>query len=121
VTEAETRDIRQRLKDDLEFYARNCLFLRTKDASIVHFEFNSAQRYLHELIEEQRQRTGKVRALVLKGRQQGCSTYVEGRFYHRVTHSHGVQAFILTHEDEASKNIFGMAQRFYAKSPDWVE
>ena len=33
--------------------------------------------------------------LALKGRQQGCSTYAEGRLYHRVTHSFGARAFIL--------------------------
>jgi hypothetical protein len=29
-------------------------------------------------LEEQKAKTGKVRALILKGRQQGCSTYVGG-------------------------------------------
>jgi hypothetical protein len=60
---------------------------------------NRAQRYIHERLEDQRAKTGKVRALVLKGRQQGCSTYVSGRYYHRVTHSVGTRCFILTHED----------------------
>ena len=44
-----------------------------------------------------RRATGKVRALVLKGRQQGCSTYVAGRFYHRASRERGLRVFILTH------------------------
>ena len=72
MTEIEQQERRQRLKDDLEFYARNCLYIRTKDAAVEPLSFNAAQRYLHERLEEQRQRTGKVRALTLKGRQQGC-------------------------------------------------
>lgn len=60
---------RERLRDDLEFYARNCLFIRTKEAQIEPFLFNRAQRYIHERLEEQKARIGRVRALILKGRQ----------------------------------------------------
>jgi hypothetical protein len=42
-------------------------------------ELNKAQLYIHERLEAQRQgETGKVRALILKGRQQGASTYIGG-------------------------------------------
>ena len=111
---------RVRLKDDFEFYARNCLFIRTKDAGTEKFVLNKAQRYIHEKIEAQRKETGKVRAIILKGRQQGTSTYVEGRFMWRVTHSKGVRAFILTHEDDATQNLFDMAKRYYDRLPQVV-
>jgi len=90
---------RLRFLNDLGFYCRKCLKIRTKAASVVPLVLNSAQLYLHNMLEEQKRTTGKVRALVCKGRQQGCSTYVQARFYHRLTHSQGTQAFILTHED----------------------
>jgi hypothetical protein len=106
------------LKHDLEFYAKHVLKIRTKSGAIIPLEFNSAQRYLHERLEEQRELTGMVRALILKGRQQGCSTYVEARFFHRVAWYGGLRAFILTHEDEASKNIFEMAKRYADKAPE---
>ena len=57
--------------------------------------------------------TGKVRALILKGRQQGCSTYVAARFYHRVTQHPGRRDFILTHEEDATQNLFAMVERFH--------
>jgi hypothetical protein len=107
------RIIRQRLKDDFEHYASRCLRIRTKEIQVVPFQLNQSQRYIHQVVEEQRAKTGRVRAIILKGRQQGCSTYVEGRFYWRVTHLHGARAFILTHEDEATKNLFDMAQRYH--------
>jgi len=62
-------EARERLRDDLEFYARNCLFIRTKDAKVEPFHFNRAQRYIHERLEAQRATLGRVRALILKGRQ----------------------------------------------------
>lgn len=109
--------IRQRLKDDFEHYAERCLKIRTKGGKVEPLVLNRAQLFLHERLEEQREKTGKVRALVLKGRQQGCSTYVGGRFYHRSTHSKGYRVFILTHEQEATDNLFDMANRYHEHCP----
>ena len=114
------RRIRQRLKDDFPHYAAKCLKIRTKDGRVEPLQLNAAQLYLHGVLEDQRRTTGKVRALVLKGRQQGCSTYTEGRFFWRTTHRRGVKAFILTHLDEATANLFGMAKRFYEHCPSQV-
>ena len=118
---ASESEVRQRLKDDYDFYSRNCLFIRAKSGEIVPFELNDAQRYIHDRIEEQRQRTGRVRAIILKGRQQGCSTYVEGRFYWRTTHRQGVRAFILTHETDSTAALFEMTDRFHEHCPPLVK
>ena len=112
---------RQRLKDDFEYYAENCLFIRTKSDGVKPFNLNKAQLYIHEQLEKQRLDTGKVRAILLKGRQQGASTYTEGRFMWRTTHQRGVKAFILTHEEDASKSLFTMAKRYYEFLPPPVK
>lgn len=117
----EEREIRQRLKDDFLHYAAKCLKIRTKDAKVEPFELNVAQLYIHEQLEKQRKETGRIRALILKGRQQGCSTYVEGRYYWRVTHSKGLRAFILTHEEEATNNLFEIANRYHENCPALVK
>jgi hypothetical protein len=68
--------IRRRLRADFVYYAATCLKIRPKDTSLgmQPFVLNEAQHYLHGRIEAQRERTGRVRVLVLKGRQQGIST-----------------------------------------------
>lgn len=114
------RSIRSRLKNDFVHYASKCLFIRTKAGTIERFALNRAQQYIHGRLEEQRAKTGKVRALILKGRQQGCSTYVGGRFYHSVTHRRGVRTFILTHEDAATQNLFEMVNRYHEHCPSLV-
>lgn len=113
--------IRQRLKDDFNHYAPRCLKIRTKSGAIDPLELNRAQKYLHIRLEEQRQGTGRVRALVLKGRQQGVSTYIGGRFYHAVTHRRGQRVFILTHEQEATDNLFNMVTRYHEHCPKHVK
>lgn len=105
--------IRQRLKDDFAHYAPRCLSIRTKAGKVLPFQLNRAQIYLHERLEEQRKTAGRVRALVLKGRQMGASTYIAGRFYWRTTHTRGNKTFILTHEQAATDNLFEMVERFH--------
>lgn len=113
----EEQEIRQKLKDDLIHYAGKCLKVRRKDAQITPFILNPSQLYVHSKLEQQLKETGKVRALILKGRQLGMSTYVGARFYHKVTHHFGTQAFILTHSLEATGNLYTMAKRFYEHTP----
>jgi hypothetical protein len=113
--------VRTKLKADFVHYAGKCLSIRSKSGAIVQLGLNEAQEYLHSRLEAQRVRTGKVRALVLKGRQQGISTYVGGRFYHRVTHNKGLRCFILTHEQDATNNLFGMVDRYHQHCPALVK
>lgn len=116
-TRAEQLLMLQELRADFMSYAPKCLWIKTKAGKIVPFVPNKAQKYAHARMEEQRRKTGKVRALVLKGRQQGLSTYIGGRFYHKASLNAGVGVFILTHEQSATDNLFGMAQRYHERSP----
>lgn len=109
--------IAKRLRDDFSYYAPRALRIRTKSGAVEPFRLNKAQLYLHARLEDQIRRTGRVRALVLKGRQQGISTYTEGRLYWKVTHRKGVQAFILTHEQAATDNLFKMVERYHEHCP----
>lgn len=102
---------------DFSEFSQRILRIRTKSGEARLFKFNRAQRYLHERLEAQRKETGRVRAVILKGRQQGCSTYIQARFFHQVITRQGKKAFILTHDKEATKNLFSMAQRFYENLP----
>jgi len=109
--------IRRRLRDDFAHYSKKCLSIRTKDGEIAPFVLNSCQEFIHARVEQQRATIAKVRCIILKGRQQGCSTYIEGRFYWLVTHRFGVRAFILTHDNEATNNLFDMAKRYHEHCP----
>lgn len=102
-----------RLRADYPTFAAECLRIKTKSGKIVPFVLNKAQRYIHERLEGQKARLGYVRALLLKGRQQGASTYIGGRFYHRTSLNKGINAFILTHEQDATDNLFRMVSRYH--------
>jgi len=112
---------RQKLKDDFEFYAKHCLKIRTKGEGLQSLILNDAQQYIHKRIQEQLNSTGKVRAIILKGRQQGASTYVEGRYLWKTTHNKGTRAFILTHDGESTNALFEMTERYYDNLPTHVK
>lgn len=110
-------EIRLKLKRDLPHYAYKCLKIRTKSGGIVNLAFNKGQLYFHNKLEEQKKRTGRVRVISLKGRQIGLSTYTVARYYHIVSHRTGYRAFILTHMQSATDNLFEIVKRFHAYCP----
>jgi SAM-dependent methyltransferase len=108
----------KKLRDDFPFYASHCLKIVDKETGqLMPFIFNAAQVYLHEAIEEQKRRLGFVRKVIVKGRKQGCSTYVEGRFFHKATLIPGSPVFILAHISDSTDELFRMAKRFYVNAP----
>src|SRR5205823_9894936 len=66
------------LDADYALFAREILRIRTKAGAVAPLAFNRAQSHVHAALEAQRASLGRVRALILKGRQQGCSTYYIG-------------------------------------------
>lgn len=107
----------RRMRGSLVDFGKSCLKIRTKAGALEPFIFNTAQKYLHDRLEEQRRETGKVRALVLKGRQQGVSTLVGARFYHKASLWKGVSVYILAHEQKASNNLFKIVSRYQEQNP----
>ncbi len=115
-------------REDFIFYSPRALRIRPKapdnvtmmrpaQLGTIPLVLNKAQMYLHTRIEQQRAETGKVRVLGLKGRQQGFSTYIEGRFYWKTTGTFGCKTQILTHEQDATDNLFDMVRRFHEHCP----
>jgi len=110
--------VAQRLFTDLKLYAENQLKIKPKVGALIPFKFNKAQEYLHSRLEEQLERTGNVRAIILKGRQQGCSTYVGARFYHKCVTNKALLTFIFAHDTEASSSLYNMVKTYYDESSD---
>lgn len=105
------------IREDFPSYAEHALRINTKKGEVVPLKLNRAQLYIHSRLEQQRAEKGLVRAIILKGRQQGASTYIEGRFYWRITGEFGKKAYILTHRDEATENLFNMTKRYNDNCP----
>jgi len=105
------------LEGNLPFFAKNALKIRTKEGLLAPFEFNRAQLYTHAKLEEQKRNVGYVRALILKGRQQGMSTYTAARFYHKTIFVPETATFILSHQAKTTGPLFDIVKRYHGNMP----
>ena len=113
----EIEKVAAKFKGNFPLYAKNVLKIVTKEGESVPFALNSAQLYVHNQLEKQLKEQGNVRALVLKARQTGISTYVQGRNFWKVTQNRNANAFVLSHLAESTNAIFNMVKFFYDNVP----
>lgn len=107
----------ERIRSSIPVFGAQCLKILDKNGDTQPLLLNRAQQHVHDRLEEQLRTTGKVRALILKGRQQGVSTYIAARFYNKTSLNFGKRAFIVAHEQKATDNLFGMVKRYHDHNP----
>jgi hypothetical protein len=101
-----------KLDTSFPFFAKHApLMIEEKDTGkLVPLRLNKAQRYIHSCLEDQRRSIGRVRAIIVKGRQQGASTYISGRFYWRNTRRKRRSTYVMAHDSETTQKLFRMAE-----------
>jgi len=106
-------------KEDFELFCKEQIRILTKDATrgFVPFEFNEAQKIVNSQIEEQYKRTGKVRAIILKGRQMGLSTFAVGRVYWKSYFNAFNKSVVMAHDSATSDALFNMSRNTIANMP----
>lgn len=118
----EVEELVNLLGGPLELYAASLLRIVPKEGQkIIPLVFNQAQLEVHRRLEEQLSRTKKVRALILKGRQQGMSTYVAARFFRRQHVIPATNVYILSHEQKSTDHLFNIAKRYHRCLPKSVQ
>ncbi|MGC3025838.1 hypothetical protein ACPUER_11910 [Burkholderia sp. DN3021] len=110
--------VRKRLYEDFEYYAKHALKIRTKEGTVVPLVLNAAQKIFMKRVINQLHTTGKVRIVVLKGRQQGLSTIIEGIIYWWTSQHKAVKSIVMTHLGESTKALFDMAKRYHENCPE---
>ena len=122
------KDAIQKLKGDPLYFmsskeafiegAEQFLFIKDKEDKIRPWTCNNTQHMLLNSYFKAKSDLRPVRLVVLKGRQQGCSTGVGAiGFMHMVCH-HGANLLIATEEKQGSgKNIFNMYRLYKEKFP----
>ena len=106
------------LRSDFPLYAGKLLKIRTKDGSIVKLKLNKAQVYFYKKCREQLDRTGYIRVIVLKGRQQGLSTIIAAWMFHQTVNNPGQKTLVVANIDETATSLFDMTKRFWENLPE---
>lgn len=90
--------------NDPELFASIFLKILDKDKRLVPFRWNKAQQHFHA------NRTG--RDLILKARQLGFSTYIQGEMFRR-TVTNTRTTMTMAHDDETTQKLRRIVDRFY--------
>jgi len=106
------RKKKEQYKSDFELFAKEQIRIITKNASqgFVPFTFNAAQVLINEKLEAQLAKTGKVRAIVLKARQQGISTYCAARVFWKTYFTPYTRSVVMAHDSATSDALFNMSR-----------
>ena len=105
--------VHHRLNTDLPFFMEKApIIVKNKKGELVTFRLNRAQAHIHACLERQLKETGKVRALILKGRQEGCSLYMTARNYWKCSRNRGVSSLLISHDSKATDHLFSMVKRY---------
>ena len=114
-------ETRKRLRDDFAFYCQTCVKIRTKDGTIEPLVLNRVQRRFLDRIIDMEARTGRVRFVVLKARQQGLSTVISAWQYFRVSQRKAQKGLVIAHEADATTTLFDMYHRIHSNVPKVVQ
>jgi len=110
------------LTQNLEWFCANNFYIKTKEPGPpVKLVFNFVQRYIDARCNDMKKRTGWVRVIIVKARQQTCSTYITSRFAKDAICIPGTNVYILTHEAKATATLFGKVALMYEKCPDAIK
>ena len=91
---------------------RNLLEIKTKDAELIPFKKNKIQRLIDSKIREIQKAGRPVRLWLLKFRQGGCSTFIEGKIFVNTSQRENINSLIMADQKEKSVNIFEMSKLF---------
>lgn len=114
-------ELRKRFYKDFDFYAKHAVKIRTKEGDIRPLQLNKVQKRLVDEINRQLERTGKVRIILLKARQQGLSTFASAFNYWWLSQHPASKGIVVAHVAESTKALFDMYRRIHAECPEMLK
>ena len=92
-----------------------------KDGEQVPFVINEVQEKIDNKIKELEDQGLPVRIIVLKARQEGVSTYTQGKILCRTVKNKNRNALVVAHRDDSTTAIFEKAKYMYNHLPGNVK
>lgn len=110
--ELQKRQKLEQYRTNFELFAKEQIKILPKDSSqgFKYFEFNEAQHIVNTAIEEQLKETGRVRAIILKARQMGLSTYTTARVFWKSYFNAYNKSVVMAHDAATSDALFSMSR-----------
>lgn len=112
--------LRRRVKKwrrDFPLFAREVLVIQTKRARMEPFVLNRAQLRVWAEIKECLDAGRPIRFYILKARQMGMSTMIQGLAYWYTTLHKNRNALVVSHDSQSAETLLQKSVTFYHQSP----
>ncbi|MDE2099355.1 MAG: hypothetical protein KGL39_19030 [Patescibacteria group bacterium] len=133
-------ELHRQLVTDYQFFSRHIQKIEPKDIEIdealeaqfeslwredsikglVPFIFRPGQLKLHHFVEDMKRRRGLVKAALVKPRQVGWSSYIQGRSHWLCTKTPGLKVQIISHTKDSTVKFLRRIRKMCAASPPTV-
>lgn len=119
-TTAELEAELERLRTDTVHYARELVKIapKTRSRGIIPLEANAAQLALDGALEEQRAAGKRMRAIILKARQTGMSTWTQAKMIQRSTLTPRHNTVVVADNIDTGAKIYAIGERIYTHLPN---
>lgn len=115
---SDTEALRKRIRESTPYWAEKFAKIVDKQGRLVPLEAKAGQLEFDRQLEAQRADGKPMRALALKARQVGISTWVQAKAVHRCTLRERYDALTVAHDRETGAKLYRMAETIYANLPD---
>lgn len=95
--------------------------IKNRDGQLETLRPNQLQRDLYYAMLRQALAGRPIRAIILKGRKMGCSTFIETFIYFLVRHYAHIYAQVVAHTEPSTRDIFEIPARMYVYDPAHAE
>jgi hypothetical protein len=121
ISDNDVEAMRKRIREDFPFWAENFAKIADKNEQLIPFRLKPGQVELDRQLEAQREEGKPRRAIILKARQLGFSTYTQGKLIHEATLQARVEAMVVAQDGKTGEKLYRMGERIYSNLPEDAE
>ncbi len=111
----------RKCRNDFVYAARNYFWITNKERGEQLFSLWPAQELLYEKMLELKAKGKSQKLLVIKARQLGCSTLIEGLIAWRSIFFMNINALVISYDKEHARYLFDIMSTIYDKLPWWLK
>lgn len=111
---------RAQLLSDFDLYSEKLLWIVNKDSQWQRLHLKACQRRVLDAITRCISRGMPPRIVILKARQMGFSTLVQGLLFRGVHLIPNYSALVIAHKKDSTKALFDKSRQFYARLPNSI-
>lgn len=114
-------DITRKCRNDFSYASRNFFWITNKKKGDQLFKLWESQELIYEQLLRLKSKGLHMKLMILKARQLGCSTLIEGLIAWASMFFRNVNAIVVSFDAEHAAYLFGIMQHIFDMMPWWLK